>query len=260
MIIIPMVGRSRRFLDAGYPVPKYRLELEGLSVFSLAVGSFRLAAQTEAVVIVCLKEDRLSEFIKNEVNKIGMGRVEIVELDAMTKGQADTVHRAIEALRVPADESLTIFNVDTFRPDFSYPTVFDKNEAHGYLECFIGRGANWSNVVPALGSDYVVSRTSEKKNESQFCCTGLYYFRSLEAYCQAYSDEILRIERSQVSTQEIFVAPIYNNLISKGLEVRFNVVPLADVIFCGVPAEYEELKEKRPSNLRLHAQKMIASD
>jgi hypothetical protein len=40
---------------------------------------------------------------------------------------------------------------------------------------------------------------------------------------------------------ETYIAPIYNQLIAAGGDVRYSLIASEDVRFCGVPAEYEEL-------------------
>lgn len=257
MIVIPMVGRSRRFLDAGYPVPKYRLELEGCSVFALAVGSFREAAREEDLVVVCLREDGAADFARSELERLGMPRGKVVELPAMTLGQADTVSQGLDVVGAPDNERVVIFNVDTFRPDFRYPSSFDVGRVDGYLECFIGAGANWSNAVPAAPDSNRVIRTSEKQQESEYCCTGLYHFGSTEAFRRAYAAEVRqRAAGSAGKASELYVAPIYNHLIADGGDIRLEVVPVEEVIFCGVPSEYVALQNTPPSELLRHARSL----
>ncbi len=41
MFVLPMVGLSSRFFDAGYTLPKYQLPLHGRTVFAHVVDSFR---------------------------------------------------------------------------------------------------------------------------------------------------------------------------------------------------------------------------
>ncbi|AXQ29911.1 capsular biosynthesis protein [Solimonas sp. K1W22B-7] len=254
MIVIPMVGRSRRFLDAGYTVPKYRLELQGSSVFALAVGSFLEVARDEDLVVVCLRDDGAAAFARTELDRLGMGRGRVVELPAMTLGQADTVNQGLAAASVSDQEPVVIFNVDTFRPGFRYPAGFDVRKVDGYLECFIGSGANWSNAVPtAPGSDRVI-RTSEKKQESEYCCTGLYHFGSAAVFRRAYAAEVaLHAAAGGSGKGELYVAPIYNHLIAGGGDIRLEIVPVQDVIFCGVPSEYVALQNTPPSALVRHA-------
>jgi len=254
MIVIPMVGRSRRFLDAGYSQPKYRLDLLGVSVFSLAVGSFREAAMSEDLLIVCLEEDHAANFARAELQRIGMDRGRVVELPKMTAGQADTVSQGLAKAAVADNEPIVIFNIDTFRPNFRYPSGFDVRKVDGYLECFIGSGANWSNVVTAAPDSDRVIRTSEKKQESDLCCTGLYHFGRADAFERAYRAECaLQASMPASKSNELFVAPIYNHLIAQGADIRVQRIALDEVIFCGVPVEYRSLVDQPSDRLRRHA-------
>lgn len=253
MIVIPMVGRSRRFFEAGYAQPKYRLELAGQSVFALAVGSFKAIAQHEDLLIVCLAQDQVAEFARAELARIGIHRGRVVELPKMTAGQADTVSQGLAAVGVADDEPVLIFNIDTFRPGFRYPAAFDVKAVDGYLECFIGSGANWSNAVPAAPGSNRVIRTSEKRQESEFCCTGLYYFSTAAAFERAYRTECEAHRQGGGQASELYVAPIYNHLIEQGADIRLEVVPLSQVLFCGVPAEFEALRDQPPMALTAHA-------
>jgi len=259
MIVIPMVGRSRRFFEAGYTEPKYRLRLVGQSVFALAVGSFQSIAQHEDLLIVCLKQDQVAEFAHAELARIGIPRGRVVELPKMTAGQADTVSQGLAAAGVADHEPVLIFNIDTFRPGFRYPTAFDVKKVDGYLECFIGSGANWSNAVPAsAGSDRVI-RTSEKKQESAFCCTGLYHFGQAAAFERAYAAERAAHQQGEGQANELYVAPIYNHLIAQGADIRLEVISLSQVVFCGVPSEYESLRDQPSLALHDHALQLTKS-
>ncbi len=52
MIVLPMAGLSRRFLDAGYDRPKYELLLAGRPVFDWALLSFERSFTTEPIMLV----------------------------------------------------------------------------------------------------------------------------------------------------------------------------------------------------------------
>lgn len=256
MIVIPMVGRSRRFFEAGYTTSKYRLPLAGHSVFALAVGGFAAVAQQEDLLVICLAEDEAAGFAREQLAALGIARGRVVELPRMTLGQADTVSQGLAADATPRREPITIFNIDTFRPDFRYPSAFDTHQVDGYLECFIGSGANWSNAVPVAPGSNRVARTSEKKQESEFCCTGLYHFASVDLFDRAYAAEQRAASAGQQQAAELFVAPIYNHLIAEGHDIRLEVIGSDEVIFCGVPAEYRALQDSPPASLLAHARKL----
>jgi dTDP-glucose pyrophosphorylase len=103
------------------------------------------------------------------------------------------------------------------------------------LEVFAGEGANWSYVRPSDTDERLVAETAEKRAISNLCCTGLYHFRR-EDFLWA-----LAAERAQPQATELYVAPIYNHLIRRGARVGYEVIGRDEVIFCGTPAEYEQL-------------------
>lgn len=249
MIVIPMAGASRRFTEAGYDLPKYMLEAHGKSLFRHSVESFSDYFASEPFLFIARKIGPTAEFLEAELRTAGIKQYQVVMLDAPTSGQAETVVRglegAIEQGGSDEDQPLTIFNIDTFRSGFRYPGAFEVGDVDGYLETFIGSGANWSNVVPADGEGQRVVRTAEKQQISEYCCTGLYYFRSSQRFRKLFDAEV---EALGASGAETYVAPMYNRLIDAGADVRYSVVEPHEVIFCGVPAEYEEFLATEPGN------------
>ena len=231
-IVIPMAGLSRRFSEAGYTLPKYMLDLHGRSVFAHAVGSFAAYFETAPFLFVARDVGATPDFIAAECATLGIANAHVHLLDAPTAGQAETVELGVADL--PADAAITVFNIDTFRPGFRYP---DFPDSAGYLEVFRGSGANWSYVRPAPGPEPLVLETAEKRPISNLCCTGLYHFAKAGQFRDA-----LAKERVKPSAAELYVAPLFNDLIATGLRVHHQVVDAKDVVFCGVPAEYEALR------------------
>jgi hypothetical protein len=230
VIVIPMAGRSQRFLDAGYDRPKYMLPLEGRSVFAHAVASFEADFATRPFRFIVAAG--AAPFVISEAERLGVADFEVVELAHPTAGQAETVELGIGAHAGP----LTVFNIDTFRPGFAFPGgLYDT--ADGWLEVFKGCGANWSYVEPAPGPEPWALRTAEKVEISDLCCTGLYHFA-----CAADFRAALAAERAAPQAGELYVAPLYNHLIGKGARVAWRLIARSEVVFCGTPAEYEALR------------------
>ena len=241
MIVIPMAGQSRRFMDAGYRMPKYQLPLWGQPVFDHAVRSFVRYFAHEPFLFVIRPDHDAETFVRNRIAALAIGNAEIVALDSPTRGQADTVSLALHRSAAPPEEPLTIFNIDSFRPGFFLSE--DDRAADGFLEVFRGDGEGWSFVDPVPGDEEAdeghARRVLEKVRVSELCSTGLYYFASRALFDRAFAREV--DSPSQV-LPELYVAPLYNHLIADGLEVRYRVIPPGAVTFCGVPAEYEALR------------------
>lgn len=262
MIVFPMAGVSRRFTQAGYDRPKYRLEAHGRSLFRHAVESFRALFAEDSFLFVCRDETGTRDFVRDECRAMGVENVKLVELQATTRGQAETVALGLDGIACPDGEPILIFNIDTFRPGFVWPGDVDRGSADGYLEVFEGSGPQWSYVRPVgltsngptsngpTSNDPISNRaaeTAEKREISSLCCTGLYWFRTAGLFRAAYAEQLTQgLDRAQAG--ELYVAPLYNFLIDRGADIRYHLIPRDEVIFCGVPQEYEDfLKAPAPT-------------
>lgn len=233
-----MAGLSSRFKDAGYVKPKYMLEAHGKTLFSHSLYSFKNYFDSESFLFVALDVYNTRGFIDAECIRLGIKNYEITILDSATQGQAQTVYMGLKNTNVSPSTPLLIFNIDTFRPGFTYPDYFDTNNVDGYLETFVGEGKNWSNILPKEESSYTVALTAEKKEISKYCCTGLYYWRYARDFIRVF-EAYQQTSLSDVDAGEYYIAPMYNHLIAEGADIRYSIIPCADVIFCGIPSEYE---------------------
>lgn len=235
-IIIPMAGLSSRFTQAGYVLPKYMLYVKNRSLFNLAVSSFDKYFDSCRFVFVARDVFDTKTFIEKECELMGIKDFDVVILPAPTKGQAETVLEGIQRAAVPKNESVLIFNIDTFRPGFTFPE--DIKQWDGYLEVFVGSGKNWSYARTESEDSTLVVETAEKQEISRYCSTGLYYFASAELFEKAYA---LNMEHPLNGKMELYVAPLYNHLIALSYKIHIHVIDRTEVIFSGIPAEYEQL-------------------
>jgi len=239
MIVIPMAGASRRFAEAGYARPKYELPLDGRPVFDHAVGGFDALFASEPFLFVVAGAEAAA-FVQARAAALGVVRAEVATLDRPTAGQAETVSLGLAKAGAAADTALTIFNIDTFRPGYR-PPAGPLVEMDGWLEVFRGSGANWSYVRPAPGADPIALETAEKRPISDLCCTGLYHFARAADF-----EAALAAERAAPSMNELYVAPLYNHLIVRGLTIGYRLIERDEVVFCGTPEEYRGQGGSRP--------------
>ncbi|NNN45419.1 MULTISPECIES: glycosyltransferase family 2 protein [unclassified Vibrio] len=243
MIVIPMAGLSSRFFKAGFDKPKYMLDAHGKSLFEHAVSSFQHYFQSEHFLFIVRDVDNTVEFVNQRAQTLGIRSFSVKLLTQETRGQAETVFIGIED-QGDEKQSLTIFNIDTFRPGFVFPSQLA--DWDGYLEVFDGQGDNWSFVRPQSANTTRVIETAEKRPISQLCCTGLYYFASLQDYRDAYQ-HYLALPPEQWEKGELYVAPLYNYLIQQGKQIHYHLIERDKVIFCGVPDEYYAFLKQEPS-------------
>lgn len=238
MIVIPMAGISRRFAEAGYKKPKYMLEAGNVSLFRHSIDSFASYFKTHPFLFIYRNFDNTGDFIRNECREAGVSNANFVELSEPTGGQAETVQLGLTQLNVSKDTPVTIFNIDTIRPNFVFPNDPTIMQSDGYLEVFVGEGLNWSFVKSEEHTNRALA-TTEKNPVSNLCCTGLYHFAKAGFFLESYARERLN---GPSQAGEYYVAPLYNHLIAQGLDIRYHVIPHLDVIFSGIPKEYEEFR------------------
>ncbi len=233
-IIIPMAGLSSRFTKAGYTLPKYMLYVKDRSLFNLSVSSFSKYFEICRFVFVVRDVFDTPRFVKEECTLLGIKDYEVVTLANPTRGQAETVLKGVEGANVATDEPILIFNIDTFRFGYTFPQKMEQWD--GYLETFVGTGDNWSYAKTEDGTPKSrVIETAEKRPISQYCSTGMYYFRHAADFLGVYKKGC-----ATPTAKELYVAPLYNYLIKQGKNIRISVIQRGEVLFCGVPQEYEE--------------------
>jgi hypothetical protein len=237
MIIIPMAGKSSRFFEVGYDVPKYELPFpNGNSLFIEMMKGFSNYFDSEFFLFITNGEFSGKLFVENELSRLKIRNFEIVELQRTTRGQSETV---FEGIRLMSDiyknlkDYLIIFNCDSVRKNFIIDKRFLRGEIDAYLELFKGKGDHWSfAIINYLG---LVLKTAEKNRISDWCSNGLYVFRDI----QIFQKEYLKYKKSNNS--ELYIAPIFNSLIRDKKKVGSVIIESNQMVFVGTPEEYEEL-------------------
>lgn len=240
MFVIPMAGMSSRFTKAGYTKPKYMLDLNGSPLFDYCLASFKAYFKTDAFLFIARSEAETELFIKNRCADLGIEKFEIVILDSPTQGQAETVAFGLQKSSLIDDFGITIFNIDTIRLGYLHPDQAI-SESEGFLEVFSGEGDNWSFAELENDNSNRVIRTTEKDPISQWCSTGLYYFSSKASFLDLF-EVYSRNAASSCGGGEYYIAPMYNLLIAANKVVKVNKIDASEVLFSGIPAEYEYLK------------------
>ena len=224
-----MAGKSSRFFDKGYAVPKYKLDIMGRSAFFFSVSSFNRYFKTDFFVFLVRSDHRAAAFVKKQIAMLGIKSYKILTVDRETVGQADTVSLSLDL--IDENEPMYIFNIDTHRSDYVKPSLV--NQCDGYLEVFEGEGDAWSFVLP--GENNMVIRTAEKDRISNYCSDGLYFFKNKDLFEYAFVEAN---GKNNKVNGEYYVAPLYNELIRNGRDVRFDIVDIEKLMFFGTPEEY----------------------
>lgn len=230
MIVIPMLGKSSRFFESGYSLPKYQLLIGSKTLFECSVRSFESLFFNTPFVFLVRSDFGAKEFVSAELQKLGINDFRVIEFSTETRGQADSV--MLGTADYHDENPLIIFNIDTVRDDFTMPDEISFGD--GFLEVFKGDGDGWSFIK--AGNAGNVIETSEKIRISDMCSNGLYGFRRLGDFRSSFR----QYEGLNVNVNgEFYIAPLYNFLISKGMNIRYREVDNNKIHHCGIPNDYE---------------------
>lgn len=222
MVVLTLAGNSRRFFDKDYSVVKYKLPYKGDFIISQIL---KYIPKSENLVIVLNVKFNDYEFINQILKKNKFSNYKIIELKT-TKGQLETVFKALNSLDFNQDEKLTVFNGDTIRKSKNWNDF----EGDGCIEVFNGEGEHWSFIDNLYDVSYVI----EKKRISNHCSSGLYFFKSIKIFLQNYSTY-------DTQKKELFVSEYYNHLIHLGLKIKGKLIDIEKLVFLGTPDEYEQV-------------------
>lgn len=238
-LIVTMAGLSRRFADAGYVIPKYRVRVHDRTLLSWSLLSLRgFVDAAPQAIFIARAADGARSFIEEEARAVGLRRVSIVELDAPTNGQATTAMKALPVISAAA-APVVIYNIDTFVHPNALPPSAVRGD--GWIPCFDAEGDGWS--FAAADATGKVTEVREKSRISRHATVGLYYFSSFDLYADLYARHFP--DESRFEKGEAYVAPMYNTLISLGRNVFIHDVPADAVIPLGVPADVERFANRR---------------
>ncbi len=229
-VIITMAGLGSRFRKAGYTVPKYMIEAKGKTLFEWSLDSLLdYNKHVYKYVFVVRAEDQSAYFIKEKSNIYGIKNVEVVEIDHLTDGQATTCMLAMPYC--DPDKAIMVYNIDTYVEP--YEMKYSDISGDGYIPCFHAEGNHWS--FAKIDENGKVTEVREKVRISDNCTLGAYYFSSAKLYMNLYNEyysNYCRIEKN-----EKYIAPLYNYMIEKGMEVTITIVDGKKVHVLGTPEE-----------------------
>jgi len=229
-IIITMAGLGSRFKDAGYKLPKYMIEAKGRTLFEWSMDSLSdYNLHVSKYIFVVKKEDKAKKFIEKCCKKCGIESMELVEIDQVTDGQATTCMLAIPYCNF--QDPIMIYNIDTYVEcgGMRYRDI----TGSGHIPCFHAEGKHWSFV--RANNEGKVVEVKEKERISGNCSLGAYYFSSGALYKTLYNEYYNSSKRNG----EKYIAPLYNLMIKKGMEVTMSIVDKSKVHVLGTPEELE---------------------
>lgn len=216
-IVIPMAGRGSRFADAGFALPKPLIDVGGQPMISCVVENIRPTRQHRFIFLVL--DEHVRDYAVIDLLERIAPDCEIVPVQETTEGAACTVLLAREF--IDGSEPLMIANSDQWVGcDIdAYLAATDDPHVGGVIMTMWADHPKWSYA--RLTEDGKVVEVVEKQVVSNDATTGIYNFQRGSDFVAAANR---MIERDLRVKGEFYVAPVYNELIEDGVEIRtFNI-------------------------------------
>jgi capsule biosynthesis phosphatase len=209
-IVIAMAGAGTRFADQGYGLPKPLIPAFGEPMYRHAVRSLPLHLAERLIFLI--RQDAHTTQLRRDIHEsFAPFHPIIVEIDHLTRGQAETVLYARHTLAF--HRPVLIHNADSA---FELTSFADfPLSADGALLLFRGSGNKWSYAE--MDEEGRVTQVREKVAISPFASTGTYYFRS--------SVQLIDLIQQAMSCHETvngeyYIGPLYNVMAAQGQPIK----------------------------------------
>lgn len=230
LVVFPMAGRGKRFIDAGYlKEAKPFLRLGGKPLIQWAIESY----PKDARKVFALRGAWSWTKVKNNIPGITLD--DMVSINHETRGPVETLllePKMVEWLS--GDDEILIADCDA---------IISPDELNDALQIFrasdaIGGVTTRSSDDPACSfakvEDGFVTETREKDPFTMVSTTGPYWFRRGHFFLDAARDAMKK---------NIFsISPCYNYLIYNGQKVK--AVEVSSFKHLGTPELYKKAKEQ----------------
>lgn len=264
-IIIPMAGLGTRFakvsdLNPEYKKPKPLINVKGLPMVRWATGSLPfvehpgqkvegpLKVSMKDLVFVILKKHNQEFALEQKLKEIYSDQVNIVVLDGVTRGAAETAYMAKEFLN-PEEDVLFSDSDHYFDGKILQEVILNKDEqVAGIIPVFRAPNdgvAKWSYSLTKPGTN-IIEKVAEKDpelmNKGAYANIGAYYFSKAKYFLQEVEAVIANNERfGEAGKGEFYIAPLYQKLLEKGMGLRAAI--LSEVWGLGTPSDLENFLE-----------------
>ncbi|MFO0831872.1 MAG: hypothetical protein U0637_08505 [Phycisphaerales bacterium] len=247
-LVFCMAGLYKRFRDAGYATPKFLLPFQGRTTLAHVVQEMVLSPGSRGVFqhVVCIANQR--DYASESAIQSVLGAMDLAAHGVRTflawvpdtRGQAHTASLGVDELehrlgRSALTQPVLFHNIDTILIGRDYKRVRDTLlTSDGYIDCIDSEAPQYSYVVTAPHEPSVAIDVREKVVLSRHATTGLYGFRSAEAY-RSWAQGV-------DYTKEFYISDVYRAMLRAGKRVIINTSNEGHrTIIVGTPAEYEAL-------------------
>ena len=226
-LIITMAGRSMRFKNEGYKIPKYLLPWGEMPVLCKILGELTKNRDFDNVFLIAnKKDDAYMPHVHKIMDKLDIPLDHLFLIDS-TKSQAGDAAVGITKINARFDElkgSICFHNIDTIlynRDLWKIENLLWEND--GYIDTFQSNNHSYSYVIE---KDGLLVDIAEKIVISNTATSGLYGFSSAEMYLEHYDEQQ-------------YISEVYRKMLKNGKRIRIGSRHTEmDTIVLGTPSAY----------------------
>ncbi len=208
-VLIPMAGEGSRFAKEGYTFPKPLIDVNGKPMIQRVVEN--LDFDCEYIFLVRKAHIEKYNGLLDTLDRITNSNMSYIEVDGLTEGAACTALLAKELIN--CDEDLLIANSDQiieYQPA-NFNAFRNLMSVDAIVWTFNDIHPKWSFVK--TNSRGFVTEVAEKRPISNIATCGIYWYRKGSDFVESAEQMISKDIRVK---NEFYIAPVYNELISKG--------------------------------------------
>lgn len=239
-IIIPMSGIGKRFIEAGYHVPKSLISIENKPIIEHVINLF--PGETKFTFIcndLHLKETNMKDILKKLVPKCNIFEVSVEN----RKGPVDAILQAQELIEDDEEVIVSYCDYGTKWNYLKFKEEINQTGVNGGIACYKGFHPHMlgtDNYAFVKETNMFMDEIQEKKpftnnKMNEYASNGTYYFKSgfiLKKYFQKLVDFNISINN------EFYVSMVYNLMKQDGLKTL--VYEIEKMLQWGTPKDLEE--------------------
>jgi len=271
-VVIPMAGLGTRFAKVADTNPEYKkpkpfISVKGIPMVRWATGSLPFVSSNSTdlkakvlykdLIFIVLKEHDKEHNLVQGLYDIYSKDINVITLDAVTRGAAETALKAKEY--VDENEELIVTDSDHYFDGTNLETAINnrRSDTAGIIPVFVARNEGipkWSYSLIENDSN-TINQVGEKDRslmeQGAHANIGSYYFSKAKYFFDAVEDSITHNKRTgEEGKAEFYVAPLYQELINKGHHVEAAIIP--EVWGLGTPSDLEYFLDHCPLKKPMH--------
>ncbi len=238
-IIVPMAGVGKRFLKAGYKLPKPLIEIENKPIIQHVCNLF---PSEKDFIFICnrqhLKNTKMSKILK----KI-KPNCKIVEIDQHKLGPVYTISKALKYIQDNEEVIVSYCDYGTKWNYKNFLNILRKKNCDGGIAAYKGfhphmLGADNYAFIKEKNNNLLKIKEKKpftKNRMQEYASNGTYYFKK-GAYIKHYFKKLIK---GKISVKkEFYVSLIYNLLVKDNLKVH--IYQIEKMLQWGTPIDLKE--------------------